>query len=331
MAAIILLDCELSANLFPEPSLIIRFRIEASLPLPARTVLGAVQIALKTKRSVAEQVIHEGGVTCRGRLLCQGHHRLQIGDQLEIDYAPQPMKSSKCLSASAANRFEIVHDDSSFIVVNKPAGLLTVPTPKRESNTLQSQLRKWLSRQQPGAHALCVHRLDRLVSGLLVFAKTFEAADAIRDQFASRKPERCYTAFVAGQMKTSQGTIRSYLSTNEQLSRLSSEDPTAGELAITHYRVIEQWRDVALIEVRLETGRRNQIRVHLAEQGHPILGDPRYRPQEAAHPAWAHQRVALHAETLEIQHPETKKVMRFVASWPQEFRNLRKQLTRSHR
>ena len=130
-------------------------------------------------------------------------------------------------------------------------------------------------------------------------------------------------------MKTSRERFEA-TSTNEQLSRLSSEDPTAGELAIT-LRVIEQWRDVALIEVRLETGRRNQIRVHLAEQGHPILGDPRYRPQEAAHPAWAHQRVALHAETLEIQHPETKKVMRFVASWPQEFRNLRKQLTRSHR
>ena len=202
--------------------MIIRFRIEASLPLPARTVLGAVQIALKTRKSVAEQVIHEGGVTCRGRLLCQVHHRLQVGDQLEIDYTPQPLKPLKGQSASSSVRFEIIHDDSSIIVVNKPAGLLTVPTPKRESNTLQSQLRKWLARQQPGAQALCVHRLDRLVSGLLVFAKSFEAADAIREQFASRKPQRRYAAFVAGKMKESQGTIRSYLSTNDQLSRLSS-------------------------------------------------------------------------------------------------------------
>jgi len=308
--------------------LIIQFRIEENLPVPARTVLGAVQIALKTKRSTAEKLIHEGGVSCRGKLLCQGHQRLQVGDLLDIDYAPQPVKASKGHSGAGA-RFEIVFDDRLFIVVNKPAGLLTVPTPKRESNTLQSQLRKWLDRQQPGALAICVHRLDRLVSGLLVFAKSYEAADTIREQFADRKPERLYTAFVAGQWKAAQGTIRSYLSTNDQLSRESSDDPGAGELAITHYRVVQQWKDIASLEVRLETGRRNQIRVQLADQGHPILGDPRYRPREAKHPFWPYQRIALHAETLVIRHPETGEVMRFVAPWPQEFRDLRKRLMKT--
>lgn len=310
--------------------LIVRFRIEESLPLPARTVLGAVQIALKVKRAVAERLIHEGGVLCRGRLLSQGFHRLQVGDLLEIDYVPQPARLSKS-QPSGMSRFEIVYDDSLFIVVNKPAGLLTVPTPKKESNTLQAQLKKWLAKQQPGAHAFCVHRLDRLVSGLLVFAKSTEAADAIRDQFASRKPDRRYTAFVAGRLTQPNGTVNSYLSTDDQLSRVSSVDPEQGELAITHYRVLQQWNAVALIEVRLETGRRNQIRVHLAELGHPILGDPRYRPQEAAHPYWPHGRVALHAETLAFQHPESGKLLRFVAAWPQEFRDLRKRLVNADR
>lgn len=308
--------------------MIIQFRIEENLPLPARTVLGAVQIALKTKRSTAEQLIHEGGVSCRGKLLCQGHQRLQIGDLLEIDYAPQPIKAPKS-QPGAMQRFEIVYDDRLLIVVHKPAGLLTVPTPKRESNTLQSQLRKWLDRQQPGAQAICVHRLDRLVSGLLVFAKSYEAADLIREQFSARKPERVYTAFVSGQLKETRGTIRSYLSTNDQLSRESSDDPEAGELAITHYRVVQQWRDVACLEVRLETGRRNQIRVHLADLGHPILGDPRYRPRQAQHAWWPHQRIALHAETLAFSHPETGQPLRFVAAWPQEFRDLRKRLMKS--
>lgn len=306
--------------------MIIHFRIEENLPFPARTVLGAVQIALKVKRSVAEQLIHEGGVTCRGKCLSQGFKRLQVGDQLQIDYAPQPVSVGK-QRTGAQPRFEIVHDDESFIVVNKPAGLLTVPTPKRESNTLQSQLAKWLSRQQPDAKAVCVHRLDRLVSGLLVFAKTYEAADLLRSQFADRKPERLYTAFVAGKLSSPRGTLQSYLSTNDQLSRVSSPEPQAGELAITHYRVVQQWSDVAQLEIRLETGRRNQIRVQLAEEGHPILGDPRYRPHQAKHGLWPYSyRIALHAETLVIQHPESGQVLRFVAPWPQEFRNLRKRL-----
>lgn len=282
-------------------------------------------MALKVKRKVAEQLIHEGGVSCLGRPLLQTHMRLDVGDILELDYAPQPVRQAKSLGRSL-DRFQIVHDDNCFIVVNKPAGLLTVPTPKRESNTLQSQIRKWLSRQQPQAHAVCVHRLDRLVSGLLVFAKSFHTADLIRSQFEQRKPERLYTAIVAGTPSQTQGTIRSYLSTDEDLNRRSSDNAEQGELAITHYRVKEVWQDVSLLEIQLETGRRNQIRVHLADMGHPVLGDPRYRRLDAEHPLWPYERIALHAETLAIMHPTSGELMRFVAPWPQEFRDLRKRL-----
>lgn len=308
--------------------MIVRYQVIESIPFPARTALGVVQIALKVKRSVAQQLIHEGGVSCRGRVLSQSHERLQVGDELKIDYTPQPVRSPKAPS-KAIDRFEIVYDDESLIVVNKPAGLLTVPSPKGESNTLQSQIRKWLARQQPGAMAVCVHRLDRLVSGLLVFAKNYEVADRIREQFERHKPQRSYATIVQGHVDSPRGTIRSYLSTDEQLSRVSSSDPNAGELAVTHYRVVEHWSDVSLLEVRLETGRRNQIRVHLADLGHPVLGDPRYRPKQAAHPMWPYKRIALHAESLVIDHPDTQRSMRFVAAWPAEFRELRKRLRKS--
>jgi 23S rRNA pseudouridine1911/1915/1917 synthase len=307
--------------------LIIRFKVPENLPPPARTVLGVVQMALKVKRGVAEQLIHEGGVICHGKPLMQTHMRVEVGDTLELDYAPQPARQPKSLGRSA-ERFQIVHDDDWLIVVNKPAGLLTVPTPKRESNTLQSQIRKWLGRQQPGAQAVCVHRLDKLVSGLLVFAKDFETADLIRAQFEERKPQRLYTAIVMGKPSQSEGTIRSYLSTDDDLNRRSSDNPEHGELAVTHYRVKEVWQDVSLLEIQLETGRRNQIRVHMADMGHPVLGDPRYHRLDAEHPLWPYERIALHAETLAIKHPMSGELMRFVAPWPQEFRGLRKRLLR---
>jgi 23S rRNA pseudouridine1911/1915/1917 synthase len=290
-------------------------------------VLGVVQIALKIKRAAAQQLIHEGGVLCRGKPLTQTHMPVDVGDLLELDYAPQPAPLPK-QSANRGERFEIVFDDENFVIVNKPAGLLTVPTPKREPNTLQSQLRKWLERQQPGAQALCVHRLDRLVSGLLVFAKNYATADLIRSQFEARKPQRIYTAIVAGIPQESQGTIRNYLSTDDDLNRRASNDPGAGELAITHYRVKEQWNGVALLEIRLETGRRNQIRVHMADLGHPVLGDPRYHRYDAEHPLWPYERIALHAETLGLEHPDTGEELHFIAPWPQEFRDLRKRLNR---
>ncbi len=284
-------------------------------------------MALKVQRSIAERLIHEGGVRCRGKTVFQSHFKFNVGDEVEIDYVPQPVKPARKAKKSQA-RFEVVHDDEQLIVVNKPAGLLTVPTPKREPNTLQSQIRKWLERNQPGNQAICVHRLDRGVSGLLVFAKSHAVADRLREQFAARKPQRRYVAIVSGEVKPNQGTFQSYLATDDALNRYSVADPQAGELAITHFEVKERWDGATLVQVRLETGRRNQIRVHFAEAGHPIIGDPRYRPDLSEHPQWPLKRIALHAETLGLVHPETDEQLLFTADWPQEFRDIRRRLRR---
>lgn len=303
--------------------MIIRYAVTSQIPQPARTAVNIVQAVLKIRRGMAEALIHEGAVRCGGRIVKQSHWLCQVGDELEIDYAPQPVQRVEP-KTKLQTRFEVVHDDEYIIVVNKPAGLLTVPTPKRESNTLQSQVKKWMARSQLGRHAICVHRLDRGVSGVLVFAKSQEVAERLRDQFAARKPERKYIAIVQGRVVQPTGTFRSYLATDAALNRYSHSDPSAGELAITHYRVKEAWRRTTLVEVQLETGRRNQIRVHFAEAGHPIIGDPRYRALEAEHPAWGVKRIALHAETLGLVHPQTQERILFSAPWPQEFRDFRR-------
>ncbi len=308
-------------------SLIVRYTVASNLPQPARTVVNVVQMALKVHRSVAEKLVHDGAVQCHSRTMTRGHALLQVGDEIEIDYAPQPIKTPS-RKANPQERFVVVHDDEHLIVVNKPAGLLTVPSPKRDANTLLSQIRKWLVRSQPGAQAICVHRLDRGVSGLLVFAKSDEVAEQLREQFGARKPLRRYTAIVQGVLRQARGTFRSYLATNESLHRYSVAKPQAGELAISHYQVQERWPDTTLVQIRLETGRRNQIRVQFAEAGHPIVGDPRYRPQQAEHPLWPLKRLALHAETLGLSHPQSGEKLVFSAPWPQAFRDFRRRALR---
>jgi 23S rRNA pseudouridine1911/1915/1917 synthase len=151
-------------------------------------------------------------------------------------------------------------------------------------------------------------------------------AAALRDQFAARKPRRTYTAIVYGQLLDARGTFRSYLTTDERtLNRYSVSEPLTGELAVTHFRRLDRFQDASFVEVTLETGRRNQIRVHFAEAGHPVLGDFRYAREHQQHPGWPHKRLALHAESLGLEHPITGEKLLFSAPWPAEFRAFRRQ------
>ena len=166
-----------------------------------------------------------------------------------------------------------------------------------------------------------VHRLDRDTSGLLVFARGAEAADALREQFRAHSVERIYLAIVSGNVRADSGTFDSFLSTNRALDRYSS-DSRRGERAITHYRVRERLAGATFVEVRLETGRRNQIRVHFAEAGHPVLGDRRYGTSSAGPRNWPSDRLALHAAGLGFTHPASGERLTYAAPLPAAFRKL---------
>ncbi len=302
--------------------------VDPSLPEPARNILTILQSLLGVHRKTALELVHAGAVFVNDRTVSQAHCKLSLGDRIEVEYAPQPAKVVSKRQGSKP-QFEIAYDDEHLMLVVKPADLLTVPTPKRERNTLIGRVQQWLDDQQPGTRAFCVQRLDRGVSGIIVLAKSLKVAELLRNQFQARKPDRQYIAIVAGKIVNSVGTMKSFLATDKQLNRFSVEDELAGELAITHYEVKEFWEDSTLVEVRLETGRRNQIRVHFAEAGHPVIGDPRYRTQQAAHRWWSHKRLALHAESLGFEHPISHASIKFIAPWPQEFRDFRKAARRS--
>jgi 23S rRNA pseudouridine1911/1915/1917 synthase len=257
-----------------------------------------------------------GCVTVNGEPCEDGGRRVESGDRVEVCYDPQQGYREK-KRAWADRAFSIVYEDQHLIVVNKSANVLTVATERGfDETTLVDRVSHYLKHTSGRREALVVHRLDRGVSGLLVFAKSRTILERLQQQFKSRKPERLYVAIVAGILKRASGTFRSYLETRKNLDQYSTRDETQGQLAITHYRVLKTLADTTVVEVRLETGRRNQIRVQFADHGHPVLGDPRYRPKDAEHERWSANRIALHALSLGFEHPATGKLLQFESELP---------------
>jgi 23S rRNA pseudouridine1911/1915/1917 synthase len=270
--------------------------------------------------------VQRNGVICR-----EPWQRLQEADRVELHYDGARKYHARKVSSKPL-AFDVIYEDQQVIVVNKPPSLLTVPTPYGERNTLIHQVTEYLTRSKKGAEAFVAHRLDRGVSGLLVFGKSLEISRKLRDQFELRKPQREYLAIVRGTLEPSEGTFRSYLATDDNLTRFSTADEAQGQLAITHFRTVQELHDASVVQIWLETGRRNQIRVHFAEAGHPVLGDPRYLPELADHPQWRSKRIALHARSLGFTHPVTQVDCHFESPLPGQFVSfIRSQGARSRR
>ncbi len=191
----------------------------------------------------------------------------------------------------------VVYEDADLIVVDKPAGLVTAPTPESDRGDLLDLLTRragpiWL-----------VHRLDRETSGLLVFARTPEANRALASKFAAHDLERRYVAFVAGVVADDAFTI---------------DRPVGGKRAVTHVRVAARFPDATRIEARLETGRTHQIRLHVAGLGHPVLGDSQHGGERVRNHRPHPPRMALHATTLGFSHPRTGEALRFERPVPDD-------------
>ena len=215
---------------------------------------------------------------------------------------------------SLLDRIKLVFEDENVIVVDKPAGLLTMATDTERTKTVYAALRAYTNNKKPPQRIFIVHRLDREASGLLVFAKTTEAKKHLQNQFKDHSAGRRYVAVVEGRVMPDTFTIRSYLAENAAFRVYSTRKSGAGKLAITHVRVMKRIPNTSLLEIQLETGRKHQIRVHLAERGHPIVGDKTYGSR--SNPI---RRMALHAAHLEFRDPNTGKLMRFDSRYPKSF------------
>ena len=215
------------------------------------------------------------------------------------------------------DRIKILFEDDAVVVVDKPEGLLTIATETERERTVYAVLRARASAKKPPQKIFIVHRLDREASGLLVFAKTIEAKEKLQEQFKSHSAGRRYIAVVEGQVKGEDFSIRSYLAENAAFRVYSTRKTREGKLAITHVRVVKRNPKTTLVQVRLETGRKHQIRVHLAERGYPIVGDKFYGSR--SNPI---RRLALHGEHLSFRHPVTGKRVEFEAKYPKVFQSL---------
>lgn len=254
-----------------------------------------------------------GCVTLNGAPCDEAGAEAKAGDVVEVRY--DSSRRYKPIPPARADRaFRIVFEDEHLLVAAKSAGVLTVPTYAQERDTLVHKLA-----MHAGARVEVVHRLDRDTSGLLVFGKSRAIAEALQKQFREHKPDRQYVAIVAGVVELEAGTFDTLLATDERLHRYSTDDEGEGERAVTHYAVERRMPGATLVRVRLETGRRNQIRVHFAEAGHPVIGDRRYDSKRAGHNLWDSRRLALHAEVLGFRHPVTGAAVSFKADLPRAF------------
>jgi 23S rRNA pseudouridine1911/1915/1917 synthase len=290
--------------------------------LSPSTLLEFLQEKTSASRTSTKQLLANRRVQVNGA--CQTRHDtlLQAGDTVSIS-------NSKGNIRLTHPKLRVVYEDDHLMVVEKREGLLTVPTSNasREMTAL-SVLRAYVRRQNPRNNVYVVHRLDRETSGLLVFAKTPELQEYMRTWWKEIVTERTYVAVAEGCLREKEGVVRSWFTEDKRHAMVySSPVDDGGDLAVTHYRVLAESGTTvsgaatvcSLVELRLETGRTNQIRVHLASLGHPVVGDRKYGHGNESSPV---DRLCLHARVLEFIHPVTEQKVRFETPVPKDFRRL---------
>ena len=212
---------------------------------------------------------------------------------------------------------EILHEDRDIIVIDKPAGLLTISTDREKSRTayfiLTNYVRKGIAKSRN--RIFIVHRLDRETSGILIFAKNEVAKFRMQDQWQDTKKQ--YLAVVHGHCEEREKTITTYLAENRALEVYTTSDTRKGKLSHTAYKVVKETKDFSLLEIDLLTGRKHQIRVHLAGIGHPVVGDERYGKEQKRH-----HRLALHARSISFRHPFSGEPLTFQTKVPEFFTTL---------
>ncbi len=274
-----------------------------------------------TSRNNVKSLLVRKQVLVNGSVVTQYNFVLAKDDEVKI--SKKPMKDVKIVKATNAARrakpiklpFKIVYEDEDFIAIDKPEGLLSVESDK-STQCAYGYLQTYLAQQEKNARPFVLHRIDKETSGILVFAKNVKIHSMLKLHWSEQVQLREYYAVVEGVMAEKQGTLVHYLKENANNLVYCTKDPS-GQKAITHYEVVKENEEYSLLRVRIDTGRKNQIRVQMKEIGHSVVGDDKYN--SATNPI---ERLGLHASRLQFIHPISKELIELSAPLPTCFQGV---------
>ena len=233
---------------------------------------------------------------------------IRVEIELEDEMIDWPLIENTC---------RIEYEDDNYLVINKPSGLLSIADDKDKEHTAYRYMMDYVREENPKNRIFVVHRIDKETSGVMIFTKSNELKEALQDKWNSLVKLREYIAICEGHFEAKEGTRISSLLQAKTNLMYSSRNPKEGLKAITHYWVMEEIEEYSLVRVHIDTGRKNQIRVHMKDLGHNVVGDDKYG--STLDPI---KRLGLHARILEFDHPTKDKHFKFIADVPKEFLNL---------
>ena len=257
-------------------------------------------------RNRAKALITNRVVLVNNAITTHSLAELKAGQVVQIDRSKRKMSFH-------SNELDIVYEDPYLLIIDKHPGLLSMSNNSRQQ-TVQTVLNRYLEKGGGRNTSHLVHRLDRDTSGLMVYAKDVQTQQSLINGWQQLVTDRRYIALVEGELENSRGRIQSWLTEDKRFITHSSPVDNGGKLAVTHYEVMASSNGYSLVECELETGRKNQIRVHMADLGHPVVGDHKYGSENDPI-----RRLGLHAYMLCFVHPVTGKHMRFETPVPALF------------
>ena len=285
---------------------------ELSIDITEPSILMPFLLAsLKGKsRDNIKSLLRNRQVLVNGEPVTQFNHQLNAGDRIVIS----PVRRSDGL---LARNMRIVFEDEHLIVIDKNAGLLSMASDNEKYLTAYNILSGYVKSQKPSNRIFIVHRLDRDTSGLMMFARSDKVQSLLQREWKKSVTARTYVALVEGEVTEPEGVVKSYIYESKALMMHSTHNPDRGDLAVTRFRRLKSNQEYSLLEVTLETGKKNQIRLHMQELGHSIAGDKKYGAVTSPI-----GRLGLHASVLAFFHPVTGKELRFESRVPAKFRRL---------
>lgn len=271
----------------------------------------------KMSRNSVKSLLSRRQVMVDNHVMTQFDYSLKSGQKVSLLAQPIYRKDKQDIL------LDILYEDDDLIVINKPAGLLSIASDKEKEHTAYHMLTEYVKQSDPTARIFVVHRLDRDTSGILMVTKNDTVKYALQDNWASLVTQRGYMAVVEGHLAEKTGRVRSWLRETKTMMMYSSYTPGDGLEAITSYEVISENDEYSMLKIQLETGRKNQIRVHMNDLGSPIVGDKKYGSRK--NPI---NRLALHAYKLELKHPFSGEILKFETAIPPKFKAILKKTTR---